>query len=198
MKAILTPSSMSVRPKACGPVRRNSAKATVEIHRLVQAVIKDGMEEIEQCTWVDRAVTSVQKVLVQPDPVLWGICEEDLPQARAAAELIELFDLKSDHASSVLLWLATYMRGRRLDAEAESFAERTIAMLEALSAPNEPKLANALNVLGLINCDRGQYAVAEGLFVRAIALDETVYGSEQPALATLLNSLSTVMAASSR
>jgi hypothetical protein len=70
-------------------LRRDPNARILEIHRLVQAVLKQGMDEATQRSWAERAVRAINRAF--PPPVefsTWPLCDRLLPQARACAELI--------------------------------------------------------------------------------------------------------------
>jgi hypothetical protein len=70
-------------------LRRNPNTHTIEIHRLVQAVLKEGMDEPTQRLWAERVVLAVAHAFPSVEFSTWSLCERLLAQARACAELID-------------------------------------------------------------------------------------------------------------
>jgi hypothetical protein len=76
-------------------IRRDPRKNVLTVHRLVQAVIKDGMNEERQREWAERAVRVISHAF--PDPrnlATWPRCRQYFPQAGAAIALIEQWNMK--------------------------------------------------------------------------------------------------------
>src|SRR4029077_5714148 len=73
-------------------LRRDSKARTLEIHRLVQAVLKQGMDEATQRLWAERAVKAVNRAFPRVEFSNWAVCNRFLPQVHACAELISEWD----------------------------------------------------------------------------------------------------------
>src|SRR5579863_1445322 len=63
-------------------VRRDPRTRTLTIHRLVQDVLKDGMDEETQRLWAERAVRAVNRAFPDVDFAMWQRCERCLPHAQ--------------------------------------------------------------------------------------------------------------------
>lgn len=90
-------------------IRRDPRKNMLIVHRLVQAVIKDGMNEERQREWAERAVRVISHAF--PDPrnvVTWTRCRQYLPQAKVAVALIEQWNMKFVEASDLLKRMQYY------------------------------------------------------------------------------------------
>src|SRR5439155_16436863 len=70
-------------------VRRDPQTQTLTIHRLVQAVLKDEMDEQTQRQWAERTVRAVSSAFPRVKYETWPQCERLLPHARACVELIQ-------------------------------------------------------------------------------------------------------------
>ena len=68
-------------------LRRDPNASTLEIHRLVQAVLKQGMDEATQRLWAERAVRAVNRAFPEVEFSTWAVCERLLPQATPARNL---------------------------------------------------------------------------------------------------------------
>ena len=69
---------------------------TLEIHRLVQAVLKDGMEEATQRGW---AVRVVHPAFPGVEFSTWPLCERLINQAHICAELINQWSFEFPEAA---------------------------------------------------------------------------------------------------
>lgn len=82
---------------------------------------------------------------------------------------------------------ATKAQQQGRDAEAERLYLSAVQEAEKLG-PENPRLAVALNNLGMLYEHEGQLAKAEQLLNRAFAIDEKVFGPDHPRVANDLNS----------
>lgn len=90
-------------------IRRDPRINMLTVHRLVQAVIKDGMNEERQREWAERAVRVINHAF--PDPrnmATWSRCRQYLPQAEASVALIEQWNMKFVEASDLLKRMQYY------------------------------------------------------------------------------------------
>jgi len=70
-------------------LRRDPETKVLSMHRLVQAVLQDGMDNALQRTWAERVVRVVSRVFPRVDFATWRQCQRYLPQALVCTALIE-------------------------------------------------------------------------------------------------------------
>src|SRR5207253_1400107 len=90
-------------------VRRDADAQTLTVHRLVQAVLKDEMDEEMQRQWADRAVRAVNSAFPSVEYETWRECERLLPHARASGELVEQCKMKFAEAARLLKQTGSYL-----------------------------------------------------------------------------------------
>ena len=176
--------------RAYSLVRRDPATRTLSLHRLVQAVLKDSMNEQTQHEWAERTVRAVN--LAFPDVTdvkVWEQCEHYLPHALVCATLIEAYSFEFAEASNLLNQTALYLYDRAQYPQAEPLFQRALAIREQQLGPQHPDTATSLNNLALLYHDQGKYEQAEPLFQRALAIREQQLGPQHPDTATSLNNL---------
>ena len=83
-------------------IRRDATTHTLTIHRLVQAVIKDEMDEETQRQWAERAVQATRQVFPFDEPPPWPRSQRYLPHALVCEELIKEWNLTLDEAAALL------------------------------------------------------------------------------------------------
>jgi transcriptional regulator with XRE-family HTH domain len=83
-------------------VRRNPDTKTLIIHRLVQAVLKESMDEQMQRQWAERAVCAVNAAFPEGYFESWNRCQECLPHVLACAHVIEQYNLLLADAALLL------------------------------------------------------------------------------------------------
>ena len=93
-------------------MRRDPKGKTLSIHRLVQAVLQDTLEEGERLSWAERAMLAVNAAFPRPEHTSWSQCERLLPQALIATQIIEQYQIISQEAGRLLHETATYLKDR--------------------------------------------------------------------------------------
>ena len=83
-------------------IRRDPNASTLEIHRLVQAVLKQGMDEATQRVWAERVARAINLTFSDVGVYGWTVSERLLPQAYAGAELIKQWGFEFPEAARLL------------------------------------------------------------------------------------------------
>jgi tetratricopeptide (TPR) repeat protein/putative methionine-R-sulfoxide reductase with GAF domain/CheY-like chemotaxis protein len=170
-------------------LRRDPTTGTLDIPRLVQAVLKRGMDESIQRLWAERAVRAVSRAFPSVEFSTWAACERVLAQAYACAELINRWGFEFTEGARLLNRASFYLSERGRYTEVEPLCGRALAIWEKALGPEDPELAQSLNILAELYRVQGQYAKAEPLYKRALSIREKALGPEDPELAWSLNNL---------
>jgi tetratricopeptide (TPR) repeat protein len=173
-------------------VKRDPASHMLNMHRLVQAVLKDEMSEDMQRQWAERAVRAVSSAFPDGEYETWPECERLLPHAQVCAELIRKWEMDFDKAAYLLNQAAYYLNQRGQYVQVEPLIQRALAIYEKVLGPKHPHVATCLNNLAMLYQDQGKYEQAEPLYQRALAIWEKVLEPEHPDVAQSLNNLATL------
>jgi tetratricopeptide (TPR) repeat protein len=160
------------------------------MHRLVQAVLKDGMDVRTYHQWAERVVQAVNDAL--PDNMDYGPharYARYLSHAQECAHLIEQEQLTSFAARRLLHQLGTYLREHARYAEAETFFQHSLRIMEKALGPDHPQVAYPLYGLAALYSEQSKYAEAEPLYQRALRIWEEALGPDHPKVAYPLNGL---------
>ena len=175
--------------RAYSLIQRNTEEKTMRAHRLVQAVVRDALEEQVQVAWITRVICATNSLFPQVAFSAWKQCARYLPQALVCDAWVTEKNLKLLEGASMLHRAGWYLYERAQYAEAEPLYVRALAIREQLLGVSHPNTAHTLNNLAVLYRSQGKYAEAEPLGVRALAIDEHVYGPEHPEVAADLNNL---------
>ena len=175
--------------RAYSLVRRDPKEKSLSVHRLVQAVLQDTLEETQRRLWAERTVCAVNAAFPHAEYRTWAQCERLLPQALAATQWIEQYQMSIEEAGRLLYETAIYLRDRARYSEAEPFFRRALHIREQHFGPEHPQVADPLNKLAELCHEQGRYAEAELLLRRALHIREQQLVSEHPQVATTLNNL---------
>jgi tetratricopeptide (TPR) repeat protein len=170
-------------------LRRDPTARMLEIHRLVQTVLKQAMDQDTQRLWAERAVRAVGRAFPFPEFSNWAGCERLLSQAQACAELINQWAFEFPEGARLLNSAGFYLYERSRYTDAKFLYERSLAIRGKALGPEHPSVAQSLNNLAALYYNQGQYAKAEPLYQRALAIWEKALGPEHPDVATSLNNL---------
>ncbi len=178
--------------RAYSLVQRNPKGKTLSIHRLVQVVLQDAMEEAERRSWAERVILSINVIFPRPDYDTWPQCERLLSQAWTAIQFIEQYQIISEEAEQLLYKMAHYLWDRGRYGEGEPIYQLLLRISEAHLGPEHPEVAWALHGLGDLYWRQGKFIEAEPLLLRAIQIMEQKFGPEDHRLAHMLFGLATL------
>ncbi len=172
--------------------------ATLDIHRLVQAVLRDNIPVkkpplqrgvrralhrppvMTQKDWKQRAVLAVGTTFPKVEVAHWAACEGWLPHALVCATWIEQEQIVSQEAARLLSDTASYSHDRARYTEAEPLCVRARSIREEQLGATHPDTANSLNNLALLLKTQGKHAEAESLYRRALAIMVRRLGTDHP------------------
>ncbi len=171
---------------------RRNPDHTLTIHRLVQAVLKQGMNKSTQRRWAERAVRAVNQAFPEVDYATWLQCQHYMPQVQACAALIDQWDMTFPEATELLMQAGDYLDESAQYAQAEPLYQCALAIREKMEGPEHPNTASTLHALAVLYWSQGQYVQAEPLMQRALAIKEKILGPEHPSTAATLHVLALV------
>ncbi len=168
---------------------RRNPDHTLTIHRLVQAVLKQGMNKSTQRRWAERAVRALNQAFPEVDYDTWLQCQHYMPQVQACAALIDQWGMIFAEAAQLLMQAGYYLEQSAQYAQAEPLYQRALAIREKTPGPEHPDTATTLHQLAVLYWNQGKYEQAEPLYQRALAICEKVLGPEHPSTGTTLHGL---------
>jgi tetratricopeptide (TPR) repeat protein len=170
-------------------LHRDADAKTLGIHRLVQAVIQDGLTEEGKRQWAERAVRAVSRTFPGPEFANWTQCERLVPQALACGGLAGGHALGFAEGARLLNDVGNYFCHRARFSDAEPLLQQALAMSERALGPEHPDVATNLNNLGALRRAQGRYDDAQSLHERALAIRRRVLAPGHPDLAVSLINL---------
>jgi tetratricopeptide (TPR) repeat protein len=182
-----------------GALRRYSlmeiSEGAVAVHRLVQAVARERLNEAEWKQWAEAAVKVVNDAFPfdSDDFRTWKQCARLLPHALIAAEYSEKAQIAPDSTGRLLNQVGLYLQGRSELIAARSAFERALKIAEATNGPDHPTVALLVNNVGLVLKDLGDLEGARKHHERALKIDEAAFGRDHPNVARDVNNLGIVL-----
>ena len=176
--------------RAYSLVRRDPSPQTFSLHRLVQAELRDGLDEPTRKGRAERVVKAVNTAFLEVEEPATGVQGERLlPHALVCASLIEHHHLAFSEAANLLDQTAFYLYERARYPEAEPLYQLGLAICEQQSGAQHPATARILKNLALLYKEQGKYEQAEPLYQRALTICEQQLGAQHLATARILNNL---------
>ncbi|MFZ4641688.1 MAG: tetratricopeptide repeat protein, partial [Nodosilinea sp.] len=172
-------------------------QAQYSMHRMVQAVVQDGLTQDTQQLWVTRAVNALAATFPAVEFQTWAVCAQLLPHALKVMEQANAQGDGSEAFARLLNQTASYLQDQgRYDAAEPLYRDALQLYRELLGdSPAETlrerqlDVATSLNNLAYLYDSQGRYDDAEPLYHQALDLRRELLGERHPAVATSLNNL---------
>lgn len=119
--------------RAFSLVRRLPEAASLTVHRLVQEVLQDQMDECLHRQWAEYVVRIIHRVFRECVRECWSFCQHYLPHVRECARLIERWNMLLPEAVNLLNEAGAYLRERAQYDEAESLLRQGVKVRERLA-----------------------------------------------------------------
>ncbi len=176
--------------RAYSLVRRDPGSQTLSLHRLIQAVLKNDMNEPTRRRWAEQTVRAVHAAFpTEVEHATWGQSERLLPHALTCMRLVEQDHLVFAEAAHLLHQTARYLYQRGRYQEAEPLYLRSLAIREQHLGPQHPDTATSLDSLGKLYYHQEKNEQAESLYQRAFTIREQHLGPQHPDTAKSLHNL---------
>lgn len=173
-------------------VQRDPNAGILTIHRLVQVVIKDAMDEDTQYQWVERGVRVLDKVLSTIDFKVWGKswrqCEQYLPHAQVCAAFIKQWNIASLEAAQLLYRTGSYLCDSGQYEQAEVLLQHALTIRKKVLGEQHRDTARSFSYLAMAYQAEGRDTEVESLLQRALTIQQKVLGID-PRTARSLNCL---------
>lgn len=185
--------------EAVGALRKYSLvevqDGALSVHRLVQAVVRDRLDEEGRKSWAEAAVKVVNSGFPfdSDDVRTWSQCARLLAHALASVEHAEKLQVGLKASSRLLNQVGLYLRGRAELSGAKHAMERALKIDEAAYGAEHPDVAVDVSNLGGVLKDLGDFAGARACYERALKINEVADGPDHPSVAGAVNNLGSVL-----
>lgn len=166
----------------------------LQVHPLVQVVVRDAMGPGLRGQWLLRAVRLLHATFPdEPEvhPEHWPACARLLPHVELVASLAD--GLFGEPLGEVLQRAGAYAWARSQLGLARTLLERALAIRERDLGPNDPVTAWTLNYLAEVLHYQGEVSAARSLLERALTIRERALGGDHQATAESHNDLALLL-----
>jgi tetratricopeptide (TPR) repeat protein len=167
----------------------------LDMHRLVQQVIRSKQSQEEQQTSITAALRALLDAFpAKPwEPTAWPAAARLLAHAIATTDRTQEQHQPGRLEGNLLHRASTYLRARGELSQATDLGQRACETLENRLGSNTTELATALGNLGIVLRLQGDLTSARSTQERALKIKEAVYGPDHQAVATTLTNLGIVL-----
>jgi transcriptional regulator with XRE-family HTH domain/tetratricopeptide (TPR) repeat protein len=174
-------------------VRRDANAHLLSIHRLVQAVLKDSLDQQTQQTWAEWTVRIVNAAF----PDAGDSANENqryylqyyMPHIQECTRLIEQYQLYIPEAARLLHQAGVFLYFHGFYSQSHSLHQQALAIRKQVFGSEHAAVADSLNALALLARFQGDYEQAEKFHRQALTIREKTLGPKHPATAQSLNNL---------
>lgn len=171
-------------------IQRNAKTETLTIHRLVQAVIQDAMDEETQRWWAEKVIRTLHQAFPHAINVEnWPVCQRYLPHVLACVSYIEQWSFIFSEAAKLLNQAGYYLKEQARYIDAERLYQQALSIREKAFGTDNLETAQSIYNLARLYFEQGRYEKAEQLYLQTLSICERIAGTENSDIAQSLNSL---------
>ena len=170
-------------------VRRNAGIHVLSIHRLVQVVLKESMDQQTQRAWAEHTVRAVNAAFPEVNYSSGTNHQHYLPHVQECATLITQYQLHFPEAARLLYRAGAFLYFHGFYPQSQSLHQQALAIREQVFGSDHPAVAESLNALAVLARLQGNYKQAEQFHRQALAIREKALGLEHFATVLSLNNL---------
>ncbi|HEV2253463.1 MAG TPA: FxSxx-COOH system tetratricopeptide repeat protein [Streptosporangiaceae bacterium] len=156
----------------------------LQVPRLVQAVIRDELDDRRTAKWARRALNLIKAVTpaAPTDPASWSTYAAVAPHIEAVVAYTDSHPQLAGKPS-LLRDLGIYYSASKQLGPARTTFESALAIHQAAGDADQPELAKTLDDLAIVNWQQGDLDKARTNNERARAIFCTAHGSDHPEVA---------------
>jgi tetratricopeptide (TPR) repeat protein len=174
--------------RAYSLIHRDPQKQIFSLHRLVQAVVADGLDEATRKLWRERIIHLLLGILPPVQFAHWSAWERLLGHILIAVTWMNE-ELLVPGVAKLFRLTGWYLSERARYREAELFLEKALAYEQQEHSEEHAGTASAFHTLALLYQEQGKYEQAEPLYQRALRIFEQALGPEHPSTGSTVHEL---------
>jgi tetratricopeptide (TPR) repeat protein len=170
-------------------LERDSTTQSLNLHRLVQEVLRDEMKPETRQEGLGQAIKAVNQAFPSFEFKDWPLCERLLPHVIILSNFETGESGPFTETGRLFNQAGVYLIERGQYASAETFLARSLSSYERQLGSDHPDVATSLNNLAELYRTQGRYSEAEPLLVQSLEIRERQLGADHPDVAQSLNNL---------
>ena len=170
-------------------IRRNAANNMLNVHRLVQVVLKEKMDLATQQEWAKRTVKAIGETFPSARFQNWDSCQQYLLHVELCLTYVDRYQLHIPEIALLLNQAGWYLVERARYNEADTLLQRALNICKNASEPEDVITIAVFNNIASLYMINEKYAEAEAFLEQALIIIEKIGEDETPMLSMTLNSL---------
>ena len=174
-------------------IDRDASTRTWSVHRLVQKVVRQSLDDQSRRRWAARIVNALGKIF--PDEIefsVWPLCERLLAHARVAEQWIEQHAVKTRLSGRLLNQTGCYLLDRAQYRDSFPLLKRALDIRVTATDEDHLEVAASFNDLAYLLIREGRFTEAESLVERALRIRERELGEQHSKVASCLSLLGVI------
>lgn len=173
-------------------IHRDIQKNTLNIHPLVQQLLRNSLEDNLQQQWAMRAVRAVSQIFPSPEGTAWTVSTRYVEHALSCVELIHKYQFDFLEAAHLLYRLGYYLYQQDEYDEAAKLYHEALRIYELSSELVKPNIATSLDGLAHTYQNQRKYDLAEEFYKKALDIWRTTFGPDNAETLQALNNLASL------
>jgi transcriptional regulator with XRE-family HTH domain/tetratricopeptide (TPR) repeat protein len=158
-------------------LRTDPDSGVLSIHRLVQTVIQDTMDEETRRYWAERTIKVVNQAFPQVEVArwheTWSKCQRYYSQADAGIDLIKRWQFSGDEVSQLLNKTGKYLEERTQYSDAEHLYQLALTLDSQFYGNLHSKTLKDMSNIAMLYERQGKYELAEKRYREALLIHDT-------------------------
>jgi tetratricopeptide (TPR) repeat protein len=179
-----------LRPLARYSLIKSDARSrTFSVHRLVQEIVRFGIEPGLRKTIIERGVSAIEAAFPETNYANWAKCEALVAHLFAIDEWLIADDVGGVPAARAFSKAGDYLNQRGRYGEAKKTLERALALGERAFGSGDPEIAATLGYMARVHENLALYPEAYALEERALKIREQALGPDDFTVGLSLNGM---------
>ena len=158
-------------------LRTDPDSGVLSMHRLVQTVIQDTLDEEARRGWAERTVKVINQAFPQVEVArwheTWSKCQRYYPQADAGIDLIKRWKFSGDEVSQLLNKTGKYLEERTQYSDAERLYQLAVRLDSQFYGNLHSKTVQDMSNIAMLYERQGKYELAEKKYREALLIYDT-------------------------
>jgi tetratricopeptide (TPR) repeat protein len=178
-------------------IERNTENKSFSIHRLVQSVVRDLIDDKNKTFWIDNLLKLFASFCSKPgeEPKNWPQYQKLLPSASSLLHFVKLYDLITEEGINLFNQLGIYCDLQALFAQSLDFYQQTLITRKHFFGDNHPAVAATLNNIAQVYYQQSKYLEALDFYQQALSISKSIPGNNHLEVAGTLNNIAIVYGA---
>jgi len=159
-------------------LRTDPDSGALSIHRLVQTVIQDTMDEETRRCWAERTIKVVNQAFPQVEVArwheTWSKCQRYYPQADASIDIIQQWKFTGNEVSQLLNKTGKYLEERTQFSDAEHLYQHALELDRQFYGNLHSKIVKDMSNIAMLYERQGKYETAEKKYREALLIYDKI------------------------